>query len=168
MQKHRWTEQEIETLRNSYADLPNEDIALMLELPKESVKGKAMRLGLRKSEAYTERLRRSNAERNLPKMRTDAALEKQRHGIREMIRKERLRMKYGLRRKTKRNISLFIAARPEKYLMRQTAKRRGYLISDKERAVRYNGQTKRHERTEQYFKAHGYTVERQTQGSNNP
>lgn len=159
MKNHKWTEQEEETLRKLYPDTPPGELSLLLEMPWPRILSKALKMGLRRSQAYTARVRRDVAVRNLAKMNSEQGRERQRLGIREMIRRERLRIKYGLRQRTLRKFS--VASKSEqsvKHNTRHAARARGYEIDDRAKAVFFTAQTRRSERAEQFFKNNGYEI----------
>lgn len=159
MEKHKWTEQEEETLRKRYPDTSPDELSLLLEMPWPRILSKALKMGLRRSQAYTARVRSRVARQNLQKMNTEQGRERQRLGIREMIRRERLRIKYGLRQRTLRKFSADSKAEQSaKHNTRHTARARGYEIDDRAKAVFFTAKTRRSERAEQFFKNNGYEI----------
>lgn len=159
MKKHKWTEQEEETLRKRYPDTLPEELSLLMGMPLPSILAKARNMKLRRSPDYIARVRSRVARQNLQKMNTEQGRERQRNGVREMIRRERLRIKYGLRQRTLRKFSTANRAeRSLKHNTRHTARARGYEIDDRAKAVFFTERTRRHERTEQFFKNNGYEI----------
>jgi hypothetical protein len=161
MQNFKWTAEATETLVRNYPTLTLDELALLLGVPKAKIKAKAHKMGLRKNCETLKRIQVCNAYRNITGLRTDKAKEKQRQGILDMIRRERVRLKYGLRRTNERNLSIL----PKAEIRRNAQKRyylrsRGYTINDKEMKIYYRkGETRRNERMERRFAECGYTIE---------
>lgn len=161
MQNFKWTAEATETLVRNYPTATLDELALLLGVPKAKIKAKAHKLGLRKNGETLKRIQAGNAYGNITSLRTDTAKEKQRRGILEMIRRERVRLKYGLKRKNARNLSILplheIRRNAQK---RYYLRRRGYVIDDKEMKIYYReGETRRNERMERRFADSGYTIE---------
>ncbi len=168
MQNFKWTAEATETLVRNYPTATLEELALLLGVPKAKIKAKAHKLGLRKNGETLKRIRAGNAYGNITGLRTEAARERQRRSIVEMIRRERVRMKYGLKRRNARNLSILPLAEirqnaQKRYYLRQ----RGYEINDTEMKILYReGETRRNERMERRFAECGYTVEEIKQSDN--
>lgn len=159
MKNHKWTAQEESLLAKSYPNCTPEELSLLLEMPWPRILSKALKMGLRRSQDYTARVRLAAAKTNLSKMNSEQGREKRRQGIREMIRKERLRVKYGLKQRTQRTFSTISQAEQrQKDSTRHGARKRGYEINDQAKALFYTERTKRSERTEQYFRNNGYEI----------
>ena len=147
-------------MRN-YPTATLDELALLLGVQKAKIKAKAHKLGLRKNGDTLKRIQAGNAYGNITSLRTDTAKEKQRRGILEMIRRERVRLKYGLKRKNARNLSILplheIRRNAQK---RYYLRRRGYTIDDEKMKIYYReGETRRNERMECRFAECGYTIE---------
>lgn len=168
MQTFKWTAEATETLVRNYPTATLEELSLLLGVPKAKIKAKAHKLGLRKNGDTLKRIRAGNAYGNITGLRTEAARERQRRSIVEMIRRERVRMKYGLKRRNARNLSILPLAEirqnaQKRYYLRQ----RGYEINDTEMKILYReGETRRNERMERRFAECGYTVEEIIQSDN--
>lgn len=52
MKRQKWTQQQLQLLRDNYADMSNADLAKLIGRTKDSVENKAHQLKLRKSKAY--------------------------------------------------------------------------------------------------------------------
>lgn len=159
MQNKQLSPEELESFKKAYTICSNEELSIMFELSKKQIKRFARLFNLRKDEKIKRSYMRNVAMRNLGKANTDAGAQKRMTGIRTMIAKERLRIKYGLSQKTKKIIT---ALSPREVL--QAARRRyylrskGYVITDsKTKVVFYTTETKRSSKIEQHFTEFGYT-----------
>lgn len=159
MQNKQLLPEELESFKKAYALCSNEELSIMFDLSKKQIKRFARLFNLRKDEKIKRSYMRNVAMRNLGKANTDVGAQKRMTGIRKMIAKERLRIKYGLPQKTKKIIT---ALSPREVL--QAARRRyylrskGYIINDcNSKNVYYNNETKRSAKIEQHFNDFGYS-----------
>lgn len=158
MQKEYWTKEQTELLRKLYATCTGDELVVLLHKSKKSIRAKASRYGLKKSMEILKATREKNARNNYNRMQTEEAKKKKSEGIRAMIRRERLRLKYGLKQRTKRIFSALtprtsLKAARERYNIRQ----KGYLISNDSRTAYYTEERQRKKRFERNYKKKGYT-----------
>lgn len=158
MQKEYWTKEQTELLRKLYASCTCDELVILLHKSKKSIRAKASRYGLKKSVETLRLTREKNARNNYGRMQTEEAKKKKTESIRNMIRRERLRLKYGMKQRTKRILSSLtphssIKEARERYNIRQ----KGYIISNGSRTAYYMEEKERKKRFEKNYKKKGYT-----------
>lgn len=140
----KWTKEEIEILRRHYADCDCDEMSRLLpNHTKQELNCKAYRLGLHKSEDVVYRMKVksiANARKNI----TSESVQKSKESHIALVRKERLRMSYGLPRTTRLQISEYSQKMLKRInKVRHRLRTRGYIISIASFIAFYSEETSR-------------------------
>lgn len=161
MQNIRWTEEEIKILKECYPISTSEEMQILLaRFTKEQIRVQANKMKLKKNETLRKFIHAENGKRNIHSMYTDSAKKKKSVSIRNMIRMERLRIKYGLTQKTNRVFSAITKEESSTNARRKhRLKLRGYYLDSKNKKLYYcDNVTIRTERTERFYRNIGYMI----------
>ena len=161
MQKNKWTQEEKNMLKELYPTCTTDELQILLvRFSKKQIRNQATKLQLKKDDRLRKFIHAENGKKHIHTMYTDKAKEKKKASIREMVRKERLRLKYGLPQKTKRFFSAVTRKESAKNAKRgYNLKKRGYYLDYNNKILYYWAEiTKRTERTERFYKKIGYKI----------
>lgn len=153
-----WRESEKRRLIELYPFCTIEELSAIFNRKKQSIKSMSNKMKLYKNLEVLKNIRLDNARNNLSKMHTEEAKAKQKISIKEMIRKERIRIKYGLKQRTKRVFSELSYNEYSK-LSRQVffLRSKGYEVNRYTKIAKYNNATKRNTRIERNYEKNGFT-----------
>lgn len=170
----KWTKEEIEILRKHYADCDCEEMSRLLpNHTKQELNCKAYRLSLHKSEDVVYRMQVKSIA-NARKSITPESFQKSKESHLALVKKERLRMSYGLPQATRMHISEYSKkklARINK--VRHRLRTRGYIIDFASYVAFYSEETSRSELECEYAKLgfrfirHGEPLQEHVKADNN-
>lgn len=152
-----WRESEKRRLIELYPFCTIEELSAIFNRKKQSIKSMANKMKLHKNIEVLKNIRLDNARRNISKMHSENAKAKQKISIKEMIRKERIRIKYGLKQRTKRVFSELSYNEYSK-LSRQVyfLRNHGYEVDRKTKIAKYTNDTDRKQTVESKYERSGF------------
>lgn len=152
-----WEESEKRKLIELYPFCTIEELSAIFNRKKQSIKSMANKMKLHKNLEVLKNIRLDNARNNLSKMHTEEAKAKQKNSIRDMIRKEKVRIKYGLKQRTKRMFSDLSYSEYAK-LSRQIyyLRNRGYEVDRYNKTAKHTQATNRNIRIEKKYEKNGF------------
>lgn len=141
------SKEEIRTLVEMFPNHSDREIAEALRISICTVKSRRTKMGLRKSPEYLSMINRERAIRcgDAERLNTKEAVAKRVKTMGEKIRKDRLRMKWGLEQQTKRHFRNEPTAR---LLQRNRLRRLGYVVDEKALVAYWTESTHRATRLE--------------------
>lgn len=162
MQIFHWTQELTDLLVKLYPTCTMDEIVVLLGCNNvKAIRNKAQSLGLKKSADTLKRIRQKTGKHNMRYMHTNEAKKNKMSSIKKMIRLERIKIKYGLKQKTKRVFSPLTPreqrlAANERYYLRKS----GYIIdNDNKKLVYYTDDVERNEKRERLYEKKGYTFQ---------
>lgn len=156
MQRKIWSQDEITKLKQCYPICTTYELTIMFQCSARVLEKKSAELRLLKEQSFLKHIRKHHALSNIRKATTEESRTKKETGIREMIRKERLRIKYGLKQKTKRRFAPY--EQPQRYAhWKHKLRRRGYITQRYSLDVFFDEDTKRSVAMEQHLTNKGFT-----------
>lgn len=152
-----WEESEKRKLIELYPFCTIEELSAIFNRKKQSIKSMANKMKLHKNLEVLKNIRLDNARMNISKLHTEEAKAKQKNSIKEMIRKERVRIKYGIKQRTKRVFSELSYNEYSK-ISRQVffLRSHGYEVDRKTKTAKYTEVTERNIRIEEKYKQNGF------------
>lgn len=141
------SEEEIRTLVEMFPDHSDAEIASALGISICTVKSRQRSMGLMKSREYLHRINRERAIRcgNAERLNTEVSVAKRVKTMGEKIRKDKLRIKWGLEQQTKRHFRNEPTAR---LMQRNRLRRLGYVVDEKALVAYWTEGTHRAKRLE--------------------
>ena len=162
MQRKYWTKEEVTKLIEIYPYCGIHELMIFFQCSAAQIWKKANMMHLTKHNKYLSDIRKKTALVNIKKANTKKCREKSIESIREMIRKERLRIKYGLKQKSKRRFAPY--EHPQKYAhWKYKLRKHGYITHRFSLEVFYNAHTKRSEKTEQHLCNKGFIFKKENE-----
>lgn len=156
MQRKYWTKEEETKLKGIYPYCGIQELTIFFQCSAAQIWKKASMMRLTKHNQYLSYIRKSTALANIRKANTINSRKKSVNSIREMIRKERLRLKYGLRQKTKRRFAPY--EQPQRYAhWKHKLRQNGYITQRFSLEVFFDENTKRNAEREQHLTNKGFT-----------
>lgn len=162
MQIFHWTQELTDLLVKLYPTCTMDELMILLGISSAKViRSKAQGLGLKKDSDTLKSIRRKIGKRNMRYMHTDEAKKNKMSSIKKMIRLERIKIKYGLKQKTKRVFSPLTpreqrVSAKERYNLRKY----GYIIDDNnKKLVYFTDDVERNEKRERHYEKKGYTFQ---------
>lgn len=152
-----WTKEQEQALIRCYPDCTMEELIVLLDMPAHAIRNKAAKLKLKKNDEMLMHIKSQQGKKNAKHLHTDNAKERMKESIRNMVRLERLRIKYCLPRKTRKILTLMSPRE-----CRQKARRlyylrlKGYETDSNSNVIYYNKETKRSLKTEKTYTKLGY------------
>ena len=152
-----WTKEQEQALIKCYPDCTMQELVVLLDMPSLAIRNKAAKLKLKKSKDLLMHIKSQQGKRNSKHLHTETAKVRMKASIREMVKLERLRIKYCLPRKTRKNLTLMSPRE-----CRQKARRlyylrlKGYETDCNSNIILYDKHTQRSEKTEKTFTKLGY------------
>lgn len=162
MQIFHWTQELTDLLVKLYPTCTMDELIVLLGISSaKTIRLKAQSLGLKKDADTLKSIRQRTGKRNMGYMHTDEAKKNKMSSIKKMIRLERIKIKYGLKQKTKRVFSPLTpreqrTSAKERYYLRKY----GYIIdNDNKKLVYYTDDVKRDKKREKHYEEKGYTFQ---------
>lgn len=158
MQEKFWTPERTELLKKLYPTCTADELVVFFKTTKTNIRNKANRMKLHKNVDVKTYILTKNGMKNLHHAKTKEAQKKRCNSIKEMIKKERLRIAYGLPQKTKR---VFSSLTPRDALrhakIRYYLRKYGYILTKNDSKIAYYiNDAKRKKITEEHYKKLGY------------
>ena len=142
------TPAQLEQIKQLYPDHSNEEIAGIMGLSKWTIKSRAEKHGWHKSKAYMSALNREvaiNKYNSAERINTPEAYAKRAVTRAKLYETEKMRIRWGLKQKTKRHFRIEPKAR---LLQRNRLERLGYIVDKENLIAYYTPETKRATRIE--------------------
>lgn len=157
MQRKIWSKEEEKILVHNYPVCTIEELVVLLKTSKRKIRQKAQKMRLRKTQEIRHKILSNIAHNNISKMHTEVARTKRKTTLANIIKTERLRIKYGLPQKTNRIFSMLTSKENLAEIRRRyELRKRGYILIKNERTVLYDTQTRRSKRKEFNLSKLGY------------
>ena len=157
MQRKIWSKEDEQILVQNYPICTIEELVILLKTSKAKIRQKAQKMHLRKTDDFKQNILAHIAHKNICKMHTEEARKKRKTTLANIIKSERLRIKYGLPQRTNRVFSMLTAKENMAEIRRRyELRKRGYVVLLNGRTVLYDAATKRSDRKESNLTKLGY------------
>lgn len=159
-----WTKEQEQALIRCYPECTMEELVILLEMPAYAIRNKAAKLKLKKNEELLMHIKSQQGKRNAKHLHTETAKERMKQSIRNMVKLEKLRIKYNLPRKTRKILTLMSPRE-----CRQKARRlyylrlKGYETDCNSNIIYYSNETKRSTKTEKTYTKLGYIFQQKNE-----
>lgn len=159
-----WTKEQEQALIRCYPECTMEELVILLDMPAHAIRNKAAKLKLKKNEDLLMHIKSQQGKRNAKHLHTGTAKERMKQSIRNMVRLEKLRIKYNLPRKTRKILTLMSPRE-----CRQKARRlyylrlKGYETDCNSNIIYYSNETKRSTKTEKTYTKLGYIFQQKNE-----
>lgn len=158
MQRKIWTKEEEAKLREIYPFCGIHELMIFFQCSAAQIWKKAGKMRLAKHNEYLSDIRKKNALINIKAAQTATAQEKRSNTIRTIIRRERVRLKYGLKQRTRWRFAPYKDT--QKYSQwKFSLRQRGYITQKHSLGVFYDDNTERNLKKEQHLINKGFSFQ---------